>query len=265
MRLSAFPISISVAMIAATPALAASPFDGTWRADPKATKFDPKPDMRVIKDGVYTCSTCTPALTVAADGKINPVAGRDYADAMQVTVVDDRTVKMASFKKGQMYSEQTMTLSPDNAMVTMNWRNNNNPQNKWLSGSGSAKRTGPAPAGAHALSGAWVPVVSDADKIPEEQMVATMSVVGKTYKWSTPLGSSFTGTLGGAAVPIVGNKAGVMVAVKRLSPNSLEATYSLKGTPIAVDTMTVTDPKTMTIAGKDLRAGFVDTTVLRKQ
>ena len=249
----------------ATPGLAASPFDGTWRADLKAAKYDPKPDVILLKDGVYSCSTCTPALTIKADGAIHATPGRDYGDAAQITVVDGKTVKSAMFKGGQMYSESTRTVSDDGNTVTSAYRSNYNPQNKWLAGTAMMQRVGPAPAGAHAISGSWTPLVTDKTQVPEEQMVATMSLDGNTYNWSSPTGVRFTGMLGGPAVPMIGDKAGTTVAVKRLAPDTLQVTYYLKGKAISTDTMKATDASTITIASRDLRAGFDDTIVLRKQ
>ena len=43
--------------------------DGTWKADLSSVQIDAKPDVLLLKDGTFSCSTCTPPLTLPADGR----------------------------------------------------------------------------------------------------------------------------------------------------------------------------------------------------
>ena len=82
----------TAALMIATPALAEGPFDGTWKVDVASAKLSTKPDLWLIKNGVYTCSTCIPMIKTPADGKPHAVPGHDYFDTMTVTVVDPTSV-----------------------------------------------------------------------------------------------------------------------------------------------------------------------------
>ena len=81
---------------AAAPAAAANGIDGTWKADLASVQIDQKPDQLLLKAGQYSCATCTPPLTVAADGAFHAVTGRPYADQMSVKVDDDHNVTRTS-------------------------------------------------------------------------------------------------------------------------------------------------------------------------
>ena len=85
----------------ASSAVAASPFDATWKADLSATKFDQRPEFLLLKDGGYECRACTPPIRIPSDGQPHATPGRDYADAMSATVVDERTMIVASLKAGK--------------------------------------------------------------------------------------------------------------------------------------------------------------------
>ena len=61
---------LGVALVSLLPvlAMAQSAFDGTWKVDLSKVQMPKKPDVLVLKDGVYQCKTCVPAMTVKADG-----------------------------------------------------------------------------------------------------------------------------------------------------------------------------------------------------
>ena len=88
-----------------------STVDGTWKADLSTVQIDSKPDVFLVKDGKYSCSTCTPPLTLAADGAFHPVTGRPYADQMSVKVVDDHTVTRTAQKGGKETGSSTMKVT----------------------------------------------------------------------------------------------------------------------------------------------------------
>ena len=79
-------------LVAATPALAADRFDGTWKGDVASATVTGKPDTLLLKNGMYTCSSCTPAYTIKADGAFHAVKGKSYWDETSVAIVDDHTV-----------------------------------------------------------------------------------------------------------------------------------------------------------------------------
>jgi len=265
MRTHAFAALGGCLLAIAAPAIAASPFDGTWRVDITSATYDQKPDIMVLKDGVFDCQTCTPPYKLTADGKIHTVTGRDYADAMMVAVVDPNTVKSASYKGGKMYSEQTRVVSPDGAMMTVNWRSNYNAQGQWHSGTNTLKRTGPAPDGAHAISGNWVPEVTEATKLDPNAGVFTLALTSSTVTYKSSTGEHYTARIGGPAVKMIGDQAGSTVSVRRISDTVFEETNYVKGKATSINTITLVDPSTLKMSTNDLRAGFVDEIVARKQ
>jgi hypothetical protein len=74
---------------------AQSIFDGTWKVDLSTAKFPEKPDVYMLKDGMYQCKSCVPPIEVKADGQDQKVTGQPYFDSISVKVVDDRTLRSA--------------------------------------------------------------------------------------------------------------------------------------------------------------------------
>ena len=78
--------------------------DGTWKADIDSVQFDQKPDEYLLQAGQYSCKSCAPTYTVAADGAFHAVS-LPYADSMSVKVDDDhnitRTARRASVRSAR--------------------------------------------------------------------------------------------------------------------------------------------------------------------
>jgi len=257
-------VSIIAGLLLATSAAAANRLDGVWKADPKATKYDARPEFLLLKDGVYECQACTPPIRLPADGKPHPTPDRDYADAMSVTVIDARTMRVASFKDGKMYAEFTRTLSDDGNTMTTVSRSSNNPTGEWKTSTSQLRRVGPAPAGSYAQSGYWLPVVSAQSRPADGGIVITLKVSPDGVTLRANDGSSYTAMFGGPAVTIDGDP-GATVAVRRLSKTSFVEENFVKGRATGVNTFTLVGSKTMTIASRNVRSGYTDTFVLRRQ
>jgi hypothetical protein len=259
------PVAIVGGLLLVSSAHAASRLDGVWKADPKATKYDDRPEFLLLKDGIYECRACTPPIRLPADGQPHPTPDRDYADAMSVTVVDDRTMRVASYKDGKMYAEFTRTLSADGNVMTTVARSSNNPTGEWKTSTSQLKRVGPAPAGAYAQSGYWSPVITAASTPANGGIVITLKVGTDRITFSDNDNASYTAVFGGPAVAVVGDASGGTVTVRRLSKTSFEERDFIKGKPSAINTFTLTNATTLTIVSRNLRSGYTDTFVLRKQ
>ena len=74
------------ALLMPTLAGAQSAFDGTWKFDLGTAKFAEKPDELLLKDGMYDCKTCVPAIHVKADGQDQKVTGHPYYDMVNIKV-----------------------------------------------------------------------------------------------------------------------------------------------------------------------------------
>lgn len=199
--------------------------NGTWKADLASLKFEGRPDEYLLQNGTYNCSTCTPPLTVAADGEYHPVADRPYYDSMMVREVDDRTVEFKRRKGNRDVSSATLKVSEDGNTLTTDFVDSTTPNAPPIEGTATATRAAAAPQGAHAISGQWNP-----DKIgeySEEALNISYQVNGDQVTMNSQ-GQSYTAQLGGPAVPIEGDIGNTMVAVSR-EGNGLKEVYTRDG------------------------------------
>jgi len=211
-----------------------SALNGTWKVDLASLKFEGKPDAFELKDGKYSCSTCIPPLTAVADGQFHPVADRPYYDSLSVKAVDDKTVEFRRQKGGKDVSNNTLTVSADGNVLTNKFHDATTPNAPPIDGTGTSTRAGPAPAGAHAISGQWNP-----DRIgdySEEALNMTYAITGNTVKQSSQ-GQGYTAEIGGPAVPVDNDPGGTTVAVTREGANGLRETYTRGGKEVGVATV----------------------------
>ena len=226
--------------------------NGTWKTDKASVKFEQKPDDILLQGGTYKCSTCIPPLSVAADGQFHDVAGRAYSDSMSVKVVDDKTVEMKSRKGGRDTFAATLTVSADGNTLTRKFKDSSTPNAPAVEGASSSSRAGPAPAGAHAISGQWTP--NEVKEYSEDALNATYKVDGNKVTWSGQ-GQTYTAEIGGPAVPVTGDIGGSTVAVTQ-DGNSLKETFSREGKVVNETVTTVSaDGKSMTWVVTDPRDG----------
>ena len=238
---------------AAAEAAADDALNGTWRADLASLKFEGKPDDYLLQGGSYTCSTCIPPLTVAADGAFHAVADRPYYDSMSVKAADARTVEIRRRKGGKDVSSATLQLSEDGNVLTTKFTDATTPNAPPVVGSSTAKRAGPAPAGAHAVSGQWTP--DRVGEYSEEALNITYAIDGNAVT-STSQGQTWTAELGGPAVPIKGDIGGTTVTVAREGTNGLRETYVRGGKQVNIVTVLPSaDGKSFTFTSADPRDG----------
>ena len=140
---------------AAAPASAGA-VDGTWKADIDSVQFDQKPDEYLLQGGQYSCKSCVPSYTVAADGAFHPVT-LPYADSLAVKVVDDHTIQRTAKKGGRQTGETKVSVSADGNTLTGSFTDSSVENAPPTKGEYTETRVGPAPAGAHAVSGQWKP------------------------------------------------------------------------------------------------------------
>src|SRR5262249_35656285 len=129
-----------------------SSIDGVWKADVSSVQFDQKPDEMLLQAGQYSCKSCVPPVTVAADGAFHPIT-TPYADNLSVKVVDDHNVVRASKKGGKQTGEVKLSVSPDGNTLTGTFTDTSGTST--ATGTFVETRVAPAPAGAHAISGQW--------------------------------------------------------------------------------------------------------------
>lgn len=227
--------------------------NGTWSIDKASLKFDQKPDDISLRDGTYSCTTCIPPLTLAADGEFHDVAGRAYADSMSVKVVDDKSVEMRSRKGGRDTFHATLSVSDDGSVLTRKFRDSSTPNSPAVEGSSTAKRAGPAAEGAHAISGQWTP--DRLGEFSDKALDVGYQIDGNSIT-SSFQGQSYTAEIGGPAVAVKGDIGGTTVAVTREGANGIRETYMREGKVVSdIVTVPSADGQSITWTNSDPRDG----------
>jgi hypothetical protein len=207
---------------------------GTWKADVNSVQFDQKPDDMLLQAGQYSCKSCVPPVTVAADGAFHPITA-PYADSMSVKVVDDHNIVRASKKGGKQVGETKLSASADGNTLTGKFTDTSG--TNVATGTFVETRVGPAPAGAHAISGQWKP--SKLQDFNAAALTFTYKVDGDMLHSESGTGQSFDAKFDGPDVPIKGDNAGTTASVKKTGDNSFEETDKRGGKVVGVFSFSV--------------------------
>lgn len=241
---------MQAALLMPTLTMAQSVFDGTWKGDLGSVKFPQKPDEYLLKDGVYHCKTCAPPIQVKADGQDQKVAGHPYFDAMNIKVVDDRTIEEVDKKNGKTVATSKTWVSPDGNTLMFEFTDSSATNADPVTGKGSETRVSKGPAGSHAISGSWR--MAKIESMSENGLTVSYKVTGDSLTMSTLNGQGYTAKLDGTEAPYKGDPGTTSVCVKKINDHELEETDKRDGKVISVARVTVsTDGKTMNIAVDD--------------
>jgi hypothetical protein len=213
----------------------ADTISGTWKADLDSVQFDQKPDEFLLQAGQYTCKHCVPQVTVAADGAFHPIT-TPYADSLAVKVVDDHNVTRTAKKNGRQIGETKMMVSADGNTMTSSFSDTSVEGAPAGKGEYTETRVGPAPVGAHAISGQWKP--SKLSNFNAEALTFTYNVEGDTLHMKSGTGQSFDAKFGGPAVPITGDLGGTTASVKK-TDGGFEETDTRDGKVVGVFSFSV--------------------------
>jgi len=225
----------------------AGPFDGTWKTKLDSIKFDSKPDVFELKDGVFHCGNCAPALSVKADGTDQKVAGHSYYDTVSVKVVDAHTVLMTDKLGGKPMYEMTFTVSADGR--TLNQVMKDMSGAKVATWNQVSSRVGPGAPGSHAMAGSW-----KMDKMPgasDVGMVITyhQTADGLQMQYN---GASYDAKFDGKPVLTANDPGKTLVSLKRISDRVIEETDTRGGVVTDVTRMTVSeDGKSMSVVDQN--------------
>jgi hypothetical protein len=232
---------------------AAGSIDGTWKADIESVQFDQKPDEFLLQGGQYSCKSCVPAaFTIAADGAFHPVS-LPYADSYAVKVVDDHNIVRMQKKAGRQVGETKVTISADGNTLTGSFNDTSVPNAPPSKGEFTETRVGPAPAGAHAVSGQWKP--AKLANFNAEQLTTAFRVDADMLHLSSPSGYSYDAKLDGTDVPIKGDIANTTASVKKLDDGSYQETDKRDGKVVGVSTFTAGADGKLHVVSEDKLAG----------
>ena len=258
---SLFPALLSLASL---PALAAapSPLNGTWVWDAGATKLPDRPDVYVLDKGHYTCKSCVPEVSAAADGLDHPMAGHPYADTIALTIANPHVVKVAYKKGGKITGLETLTVSEDGKSLMDAYEDHT--ESSPISSTVRAERTAPAATGAHALSGSWRETKIEA--VSDNGSTVTIAVTADGISSKDMNGVGYDAKFDGKDYPVAGDIAHTMVSVKRLGDNGYEETDKRDGKVESVFRMTVSaDGKSAQYTAEDKRHGTTASGMLHKK
>ncbi|HEX3667244.1 MAG TPA: hypothetical protein VHU23_18630 [Rhizomicrobium sp.] len=200
-------------------ASASSPFDGTWKINVSSASMPKKPDIFVLKDGMYTCQTCAPGYTVKADGTDQAVSGQPYYDTVAIKVVDDHTIRETDKKAGKTVTTSTVSVSKDGKTATFEFSDSSNSSGAPVTGKGESRLVAAGPAGSHAVSGSWI--TTGLTSFSDNGLTVTYKTDGDMLTMSSPTGQSYTAKMDGTDAPYKGDPGITTVSVKKVGPATL--------------------------------------------
>jgi hypothetical protein len=227
-------------------AMAEGPFDGTWKIDMSKVQMPKKPDVLVLKDGMYECKTCVPPVSIKADGQDHAVSGHPYLDSIAVQVVDAHTIKETDKKGGKVVATTTMTAAADGKTAQFEFNDSSNSSGAPVTGNGQMKQVAAGPAGSHPISGSWV--TANIANMSDNATQITFKEEGGMLSMNAPTGQSYQAKLDGTEAPYKGDPGISSVMVKKTGKMSMVETDKRDGKVVAVLTSTVSaDGKTMDV------------------
>ena len=235
-------------------------FNGTWKTDLSTLEINAKPDQILLQGGQFSCPTCLPPLTVAADGTMHAVTGRPYADHISVKVDDDHNVTRINQKNGKTTGTVKYSVSADGNTLNIDF--NDTSGTKPVTGSYSESRVGPAPAGAHAVSGSWK--AAKPNNVSDEGLTMTLNLDGDTLHMSNPTGQSYDAKLDGSDTPIKGDIGGTVASLTK-NGDSIVETDKRDGKVVSVTTMTPGSDGKLHVVSEDKRDGSSSKFDMNKQ
>jgi hypothetical protein len=252
---------IALALLIPTIAIANGPFDGTWKTRLDSMQFSGKPEVYEISNGMYDCKSCVPPFKIKADGTDQPVPEHDYLDHESVKVASPSSIEMTEKKAGKVMSTSTLTLSADGSKLTAKFTSNVG--EKPISGGFTEKRVGPGAAGAHPISGSWMPD-SLADMSDVARTITLQSSAdGLKLIWN---GQTIDAKFDGKEYPTVGDPGKTMVTLKKISATQIEETDRRRGKVFDIIVWTVAaDGKTINVVDTDPQHGTKTTYTIEKQ
>jgi uncharacterized lipoprotein YmbA len=241
-------------------ALANSAFDGTWKQNMQSTRVMGRPEVLVLIDGEYTCSSCDPELKVKADGAVHKVSGHAYYDAVSVRIVSPTAVESTLMQGGKVIARLTETVSADGKTLTTKFTNHGG--QKVISGETTAMRVASGPSGAHAISGSWQQQqVQGNDTLRTMQMQMTAD----GFNWHQN-GQSYDAKFDGKEYPVVGDPGHTSVTLRKIDANTVEEIDHRQGKVVdEIQLEAAQDGKTVEVTDRDLAHGQTTTFTLDKQ
>jgi hypothetical protein len=243
---------------------AQSRFDGTWKIDLAESQSPAKPEVYLLEDNTYRCTTCDPPLDIRADGQDQKITGAACYDTVSLKVVDDRTTEETDKRIGKTVGTSKMTVSSDGNSASVEWTESCNVNGDLITEKDILSRVTKGPRGSHAVSGSWR-IVKRVNR-SENALVVTLKLENDTFSFADPTGQSYVARLDGTETPFKGDLSNTMVSVKRIGENAIEEIDRHDGKVVEVTRFTPSaDGKTMTVSLENKVKGTIRQFVLHKQ
>jgi hypothetical protein len=248
--------------LVAVPALATSPFDGTWVWDTNTAELPTRPDIYVLDKGTWHCKSCVPEVQVSADGKSHRVTGQSLYDAVAITVANTRIVKITVTKGGKLAGRQTLTVSDDGKHLTHEQEDHS--ASKPMLSRVQAERVANGPAGSHAVSGSWRQ--TKIDSVSENASTVILKVTADGISFKDLNGTGYEAKFDGKDYPMTGDINETLVSVRLIDERTFEETAKRDGKVESVIRLQVSsDGKTAQYVAEDKRQGTTTRGMLHKK
>ena len=134
---------------------AQSPFDGTWKVDLNSTRLPEIPNVIVLQNGTFVCSSCNPDVNIKADGTDQSLQGNNAFDTMAIRILNDTSFERTNKKNEKIVSVAKNIVSKDGRTRTVDFTQYPAASKEPVIGRNMFIRVAAGPAGSHALSGSW--------------------------------------------------------------------------------------------------------------
>jgi len=198
---------------------AQSPFDGTWVVAPDSIQLPKQPEVYLLQNGVYECSSCVPRIKVKADGKAYPVAGSPYFTTIAVQVINDTSVQITEKHANTTVYTETDILSSDGSALVQKVADSAAPNGEPVIATVTYMRLSPGPAGAGSISGSWQ--AKSFEGASENGTTVTYHSIPDGLEATTPGGEGYSAKFDGKDYPLRGEPAHNTVSLKRVNANTM--------------------------------------------
>lgn len=241
-----------------------SKLDGTWKIDLDKGTMDSKPRVYELKGDTFSCVSCDPKVTIAADGKDQKISNSPYIDSESATVVNPHTVELVGKKDGKVAFREKLMVSADGKTMTENYEGHPEASSEPVMATGLYSRVGEPQTGAGAVSGSWK--LDKWESASANALTFVYASNGDNLSYKANTGESYTAKMDGKDYPFHGDPGMTSVDVKKINDDTIQETYKRDGQIVGMARMTVSpDAKSLTIVNQDLRRGTTDTWIAEKE
>jgi len=238
----------SLALIAAQPITATSPFTGAWMFDQASMKAPPEITTLSLRNGVFSRGDSRSRFSVKADGRLHRIARGGYVDAVSVAVLGPRRLREVDRLGGKIIYVVTYELSLDGRTLTARVVDFGKPDGKPIPTTIVRVRIGHAAAGGSRLSGRWQTVGVATTR---GHRTDTFRLEGGCFGVLGPGGYGYEAVIGSAPASVRGDLATAQSAVTMPDDHTIVEHNFVDGVATYTKTMTLLpDGRTIRVVGR---------------